>query len=377
METVLTLLTSSGIAPGSLAGLLAKGLLICLVGLFLCSELSLMAAAVRHRIAFGAVICLAALPLLSWSLVPWELEVLPRGYGDGFADPGGISRMLVLAYLMVALFLLARLCRDVLEVWRLSRGARVVGRHPLPRGLCCKSIRIAISDEIRTPVTCGWLRPQVLLPEAALAWSRDDLSMVLLHERAHIDRADWPVHLLARCVHVLYWPVPGLRQLLRQLSLSAEQACDDRVLASGASPSEYAAMLLRQARGNALPATVSLGRESELGIRVRYMVVEIADHSVLARGAVATFALSMGLAAPLAAMHLGDRPEVPVLPLVAWGAVGPALHATTPPGGAGRQPVDVSAVDALRPGPARPDRPLLVPYPPKLEWQQKPTIPPP
>jgi hypothetical protein len=56
---------------------------------------------------------------------------------------------------------------------------------------------------------------------------------------------------------------------MRQLSLSIEQASDDRVLATGVPAPRCEAMLLRQARGNRVPATVSLGYGSELNIRIR------------------------------------------------------------------------------------------------------------
>jgi TonB family protein len=137
--------------------------------------------------------------------------------------------------------------------------------------------------------------------------------MILQHELTHIERADWAGYLLAPCVHALYWPVPRIPHLMRQLSLSIEPASDDRVLATGVPAPRCAAMLLRQARGNRVPATVSLGYGSELNIRIRKLVVEIVDHSVIATGNTATLLASLALCVPLAAMQIGSRGELPEL----------------------------------------------------------------
>ncbi len=178
-------------------------------------------------------------------------------------------------------------------------------------------------------------------------------------------------------MHALYWPVPGIRHLLRQLSLSAEQACDDLVLASGAPAHSYAAMLLRLARGTSVPATVSLGHDSELGIRIRYMVVEIVDHGVGARGAIATFVACAVLTTPLAAVQLASRPELPVQPLLPWGSVDLPGQKALPGDTAATMQFDESVLTLLEPGPQRPPRPPDVAQPPQVQWQEKPSIPPP
>ncbi|TGD72124.1 M56 family metallopeptidase [Mangrovimicrobium sediminis] len=352
---------------GTLFALLAKGTLVSWCGLFICSELALMAAAVRHRIALGALVCLAALPVLGLLVAPWALEVLPREGVAGLSWFAPMASLLVSLYLAVAGFMIVRLARDVAALALLGRRARRTG-EVLSAGTgrdARRAVEVIISGEVSSPMTWGWLRPQVLLPPGARSWDCADLAMVIRHEQAHIDRADWLWHLWARCVHALYWPVPGIRQVLRQLSLSAEQACDDHVLATGVAPSRYAAMLLRLARGNSLPATVSLGRESELGVRVRYMVEEIADHSVFSTGAIVIGLLGLVLTTPLAAMHLGSRPDIPVLPLNAWGAVDLEPPAAAPLQRIEHRPLYESAKTALRPSPQRPARPVAAEYPPE------------
>ena len=55
------------------------------------------------------------------------------------------------------------------------------------------------------PMTFGVLRPTVLLPEEARAWSGERRRVVLLHELAHVLRGDAVTHLLARTALALHW----------------------------------------------------------------------------------------------------------------------------------------------------------------------------
>ncbi len=225
--------------------------------------------------------------------------------------------VLVPIYLGVTLFLFARLCLDVVSTAMLSGRALSIGPASdlLPDlDHACADVQVKVSSEIRTPLTWGAMKPRVLLPRGATDWDTQDLSMVLQHELTHIERADWMGHLLARCVHALYWPVPGIRQLMRQLSLSMEQACDDRVLATGVSAPRYAAM------------------------------------------------------------QLGNRPEIPEL---IWGSANQKKESAAAIAPLEALQFDESVMAALHPGPRHPLRPPEAEKPPKYKGQEKPTIPPP
>lgn len=371
------LLIVERLSLNDLMGLLLKGTFICLLGLSFGSSLSFMPAVLRHRIALGTVFCLVVLPILSWAMSSWVLPILSREAAfDGF-NLHGLFPALVAIYLCIALFLFARLCIDIVRILLLSGRAIPAGSafgllpsldHPLG------NIQVKFSSEIRTPLAWGWLKPKVLLPQEATTWVAEDLSMALQHELTHIERADWLGHVIARCVHALYWPVPGIGYLMRQLSLSMEQACDDRVLASGVSAPSYAAMLLRQAIGNRVPATVCLGHSSELGVRIRYLVVEIVDHSVLATSKTVTFVACVAFTVPLATVQLGNRPILPDSP---WGRAKPKMESPAPVSSMETLQFDDSVLAALHPGPKHPARPPVVEKPPKFKGQEKPSIPPP
>ncbi len=367
----------SGVAPGFLMALLVKGAILVLIGVAVGRDCAIMPAVVRHRVALGAVSGLAALPWLTLIFGAWELPILPRASGFGVAEPSALLVSLILAYAAVTSILLLRLGRDVLGMAQLGARAgtpRTAAEWVPGLEHARAQTPVRVSEEIRSPLTWGWLRPQILLPADSVAWTRDELSMVLHHELAHVQRADWASHVLGRLVLALYWPLPGVRLLLRQLSLSAEQACDDRVLAAGASPSHYAEMLLRRAQGSRIPASVALGNSTELGKRIRHLVADINDHSIGAAGSSAIYGVCLALTLAVATAQLGQRPELPV---VEWGSGQPhdPVQAITYPPHA--LPMDDKLIGVLSSGPARPQPPPSPQRPPQREPIDPPPVPPP
>jgi TonB family protein len=71
---------------------------------------------------------------------------------------------------------------------------------------------------------------------------------VLTHELAHITRFDWPVQMLAEIARAVYWFNPLFWFLCRRLRAESEHACDDAVLNTGISATDYATHLLELAR---------------------------------------------------------------------------------------------------------------------------------
>ncbi len=110
-----------------------------------------------------------------------------------------------------------------------------------------RPVEILLHDEIPAPMTCGLLRPRVLLPADALDWNDADLRRALVHELEHVRRGDWFVHGLARVVCALYWFHPLAWIARRHLGLAAEHACDDAV-ARVTQPAAYAEQLVTLAQ---------------------------------------------------------------------------------------------------------------------------------
>jgi Tol biopolymer transport system component/beta-lactamase regulating signal transducer with metallopeptidase domain len=193
--------------------------------------------------------------------------------------------------------------------------ARLAEELSLKRGVSLRQ-----SDRISVPMTWGLLRPVVLLPPGAEEWPEERRRVVLLHELAHVQRADCLTQLLAQIACILYWFNPLSWLAARQLRVERERACDDRVLAAGAKASEYAQHLLelarmaRRASCSAL-AGVAMARPSQMEGRL----LAVLD-STLPRGALphlaALVALATGFGAVLAlgALKLSAREPLTASP---------------------------------------------------------------
>jgi hypothetical protein len=107
---------------------------------------------------------------------------------------------------------------------------------------------VLTSGYFAAPVTVGWFRPAVILPEDWLHWPRGQLDAVMAHEREHARRRDPLVQGLALLNRAVFWFHPLAWWLERRLSRLAEESCDEAVLARGHDPRGYAAYLLELAR---------------------------------------------------------------------------------------------------------------------------------
>ena len=89
--------------------------------------------------------------------------------------------------------------------------------------------RVLVHERLTAPITFGWSRPHVLLPGVVDTWPMSNVQRALVHEIEHVERHDWPVHVLARLVCAVYWFHPLVWAAWRQLHLEADRACDDAV----------------------------------------------------------------------------------------------------------------------------------------------------
>jgi HEAT repeat protein len=224
-------------------------------------------------------------------------------------------RLALFAWLAIAALILLRILAGMAWMWRLARRAQPLSgpQWLLPLGRVTErldlrtAVRVVRSEAAAMPVTCGVLRPAVVLPEESDEWSEERREAVLLHELAHVHRGDLATHLLAWVACALYWFHPLAWIAARRLRHESERACDDLVLGAGTRASEYAAHLLdivRSAgRSNAPAAAVPMAQRSSFeGRLLAILEPGVARHAMTARRKVA---LAAGLALvvlPLAAM---------------------------------------------------------------------------
>ena len=190
-----------------------------------------------------------------------------------------------------------------------------------------RPVRLLLHGDRTIPVVWGILRHRLLLPEAARAWTPEQLQSVLLHELAHIKRCDAITQLLAQVACALHWFNPLVWFAACRLHVERERACDDLVLASGVRPSAYAEHLLHVATRLA-PARwtqacgLAMARKSSLEGRLNAVLSEkLNRRSVPAAVGVAALIVGIGIAVPVAMLHATDA----ATPDAATPAVEPAV----------------------------------------------------
>ncbi|HUY36311.1 MAG TPA: M56 family metallopeptidase [Pirellulales bacterium] len=166
-------------------------------------------------------------------------------------------------------------------------------------------------DSALMPMTWGVLRPVVLLPRHARAWSDRLRRFVLLHELAHVKRCDVGFQILGRFACAVYWFHPLTWYALRRLRIERELACDDCVVLAGERATDYAAELLQIARSyRPVPfaAAVAMAQRGNLEHRLCALFDRACSHlPVSARAARLLLAGVLVLVTAVAVVRLAPR----------------------------------------------------------------------
>lgn len=93
------------------------------------------------------------------------------------------------------------------------------------------SIKVAFQNNMNTPALTLSLRPVLLLPEAMLFMSRDQIELCIRHELTHYKRKDHIASLLLLLVRGVYWFNPLVWIAYRMIMTDMETACDAKVAA--------------------------------------------------------------------------------------------------------------------------------------------------
>jgi beta-lactamase regulating signal transducer with metallopeptidase domain len=265
--------------------------------------------AVRHLLWTLAVGAVLVLPLLSYGLPEWTLTVrqivapLTPGANavaiseapavpdsptldPSTAPPPPIARaasafswpiaaaavyvaglVAILMHLAVQRWRVGRLVRDASELQSVE-WQRLVAECAADLG-CRSPVRLLRSCHSIMPMAFGIRNAAIVLPAVADLWPDDRRRAVVLHELAHVVRRDCLTQGLARVACAVYWFHPAIWWVAKQLRIERELACDDRVIASGTRPRDYAAHLLEIAysfggdRAPALAVSMASPRQLE------------------------------------------------------------------------------------------------------------------
>lgn len=121
-------------------------------------------------------------------------------------------------------------------------------------------VHLVASPGLATPAVWGLFRPKLLVPPDLLEQlTANQLTWVLLHELAHIRRADLVVALVQRCVQIIYFFHPAVWLANWLIDHEREYACDDAALAACPFPRRDCGQgfLRIVERANAQPITIA------------------------------------------------------------------------------------------------------------------------
>lgn len=251
-----------------------------------------------------------------------RVQVLVDDAAAGLSDSGASVwvRLLFAVYCAGVLVVLAPVVAEWHRARRLLRRTRPPADpewtdacERLRRSLGIRrAVTLLVSDADVVPFTLGIRRPVVVLPRTASTWSDARRRAVLLHELAHVRGGDVMFGLAARLACALLWYHPGVWWIARELRAECELAADDRVLAEGVRPSDYAELLVQSAQhlGGASVA-VALARRG--GLRRRLVAIADVQRDLRApghRAHLAAVLLTMALALPATGARLAPSRDV-------------------------------------------------------------------
>ena len=156
-----------------------------------------------------------------------------------------------------AVLLIGRILIGYGILWRLRRQAQVQRHGPLFDALrqarqkfdCYPRVEVATSSSTGSPIALGILRPLIVFPADFVDKLRaDELSLILMHEMAHVRRCDNLLLLLQRLVEAVLFFHPAVWLCGRMLRREAEQACDDLVVWATGRGNAYARGLAHVAK---------------------------------------------------------------------------------------------------------------------------------
>jgi TonB family protein len=154
---------------------------------------------------------------------------------------------------------------------------------------------VQVSAEVSGPVTFGFLRPVILLPEACL----EDAS-IACHELVHVRRHDWLFTVIEECILSLFWFHPAMWWMIAEIQLAREEAVDREVVAILNSRDQYLESLLALAASRAgfdlAPASPFL-RKRHLQKRVASLLKEVSMSKFRLTSSLAAFAAVLTLTA--------------------------------------------------------------------------------
>jgi TonB family protein len=144
--------------------------------------------------------------------------------------PGLSWKIAVTLIGFVALLGILRLAFGIRYLNTCRRQARPLDPTPAPvsdlQGRLGVRVPLLVSNQLTAPLTYGWLRPSVLLPQSFRKLTVDEQEGVACHELLHVRRRDWPMAFLEALLQAVVWFHPAVWLILPRIALTREQVVD-------------------------------------------------------------------------------------------------------------------------------------------------------
>jgi len=281
------------VAAGLLSYAFQSGLLLA-VGLILPRALR-----VRHprtMLVYWRLLLLVVL-LLPFLMAVWQPKApLPTLAIDGLTVEAVVAttlpaavqafdwRSVISVVAVVALLALLRLVVGLAYLNRCRFEAVPLEPPPAPVRAMQRRLRLStpflVSRRFPVPITFGWRRPAVIVPETFRELSEDEQEGVACHELLHVRRRDWPITVLEELLRAVMWFHPAVWILLPMIALSREQVVDEGAVRLTGKRRQYLDALWRivctdQPHANARALVVPLLGRSHLVKRVAWLKKEM------------------------------------------------------------------------------------------------------
>jgi Zn-dependent protease with chaperone function len=212
-----------------------------------------------------------------------------------FFTPAGWFSWLAILYLAGLLFFLGKMMYDAAFLWYVRSSRRPFSLPGWESMLLkwqealgvVRKVRLFMSERVDVPVAAGFLKPVIYLPfTLAGSLEPEQVEAVLLHELAHIRRADFLVNIFQILAETALFFNPFVWIMSRMIRRERENACDE-VVVSCLEPGIYAAALLALEENRLYRGQLALGaagKKAQLFQRIkRIMEMKTRKLNVLQR----------------------------------------------------------------------------------------------
>ncbi|MBI9071554.1 MAG: hypothetical protein JEY94_08135 [Melioribacteraceae bacterium] len=139
-----------------------------------------------------------------------------------------------------------------------------------------KAVRIFESSKVKVPSVIGFLKPILLLPVGALSGiPQTQLEMIIVHELAHIKRADYLFNIFQNIIEIIFFFNPAVWWISSIIKEEREYCCDDIVSGFVENRVDYAKALNSLANisaGNSFAMAIKNKNENQFFRRIERML---------------------------------------------------------------------------------------------------------